>query len=186
MQMCNAADGCKFAFPEDDGCYEFFYLGPDTYAFDAVPLFEDAGHIWSAPLSIVTLEAAGKPWSYTDTTIIYGFTDTAPLTDGTFEAGGGLSISVDMSSYEASALEDAPGAVVAMWYLGPALAKAGGWSFSVVGLGLSEGTQLTAYNADYDGFDWQNPGTATVDGDGVLHSDSGTGIRHLSTLILVE
>jgi len=80
------------------------------------------------------------------------------------------------------------GQVVALWYLGvwntvvdPA------WSFRTTSdSGLEPGTTLRILSGDYLGLSWVEGGTATVQGDGTIASDSGSGIHLLSTLVLVQ
>ena len=83
-------------------------------------------------------------------------------------------------------MEGIEGTVVAAWYMGnfdshlePA------WSF-VVGsdYGLTEGTSLRIYTADYAAAGWHEDGTATVT-NGQIVSDEGSGMAYLSHLILV-
>ena len=76
-----------------------------------------------------------------------------------------------------------------MWYLGNFDSYADpAWSFSVdnLELGLSEGEQVEIYLADYEHQEWKSGGTATVDADGVLHTDADSGISILTTLVLVQ
>ena len=207
IQMCSHSTGCIPSWPDESGCYSFTdNLVTETYAFDVVPLFEDTS-LWSTPLSIVEYTAGGELVTYSETTIIHAFTHTAALESGAFDAGGGLTISADTSTFTPTALdpdadflasvpteptsaglplEDAPGEIVAMWYLGPALAKVGTWPFEVAGLDLKSGEQLKVYNANYGEYRWEDVGTATVGKDGVLRTDDGSGLQHLSTLILVR
>jgi len=207
VQLCSASTGCIPAWPDADGCY--FYtdnMVTETYAFDVVPLFEDTS-IWATPLSIVEYTAGGELLTYAEPTLIPAFTHVAALESGGFDAGGGLTITADTSTFTPTDMEpdvdylasvsvdpdaaglplaDAPGEVAAMWYLGPALAKVDSWPFEVAGLDLKAGEQLQVYNANYGAYRWEDVGTATVGKDGVLRTDSGAGIQHLSTLILVR
>ena len=80
------------------------------------------------------------------------------------------------------------GEVIGMWYLGnfdfvvdPA------WSFQVDSdLGLNVGDSVQVLLADTTEHEWRDAGTATVDSDGVLKSDTGGGISLLTTLLLVK
>jgi len=75
-----------------------------------------------------------------------------------------------------------------MWYLGtwnttvdPA------WSFRTTeDSGLEPGTELKIMAADYLGLQWIDGGTATVQGDGTIESNAGSGIPMLSTLVLAQ
>ena len=205
VQMCNI-NGCIPAFPDDTGCFSYTGLNPSSYAFDAVPISEDgtAGHTYSTPLTVVELVEGQEPLRLAQPLIIYTYTNTlSPLSAAEFDAGNGLTISVDPSSFEgptedpdadfvasvpvdwaASGLpvDTLGGDVVAMWYLGPANAAVGSWPFTASG--LEPGTELHVYNAHYNGFEWVDLGTATVGEDGVFVAPIG--IAHLSTLVLIQ
>jgi hypothetical protein len=80
------------------------------------------------------------------------------------------------------------GEVVAMWYVGP---FNGAFdppaAFSIQNdFGLAAGTQLEILVADYLGHDWASGGTATVQDNGSITSDSGSGLLYTTAVVLVQ
>ncbi len=80
------------------------------------------------------------------------------------------------------------GELVAAWFLGP---FNGSFdppaAFSIQqDFGLEEGTELQIWVADYLGADWASGGTATVQGDGSIVNDSGSGILYTTTVLLTK
>ena len=206
VQMCSEETGCIPAYPDEEGCYSYDSLITAPYSFDPVSRFEDDGSVWSIPLDIISF-TADVPLHLKETTVIYAFTHVVALADGDAKVGEGLTLTIDASDISESEdhsevdfvagvavdpakaglpLTDAPGEVVAMWYLGPKQITVDSWAFAVAGLGLEEGDTLQAYNAWYAGYQWEHLGQTTVDASGVLRSDDGVGVKHLSTLILVR
>ena len=194
LQMCQTQ--CFVTFPDSNGNFTFQIEAGD-YAFDAVSLDEDTAK-YSTPLDMVTLPASGT--SIGETVVIYDFTDSAALQAGDLTVGD-LTLTIDPGNIElpleysdaafvagvevdaSSAglpLADLSGTVVGMWYLGPFKSKVD-WDFSVATT-LPDDAEVVAYNADYEGIEWEELGTATVKG-GMI---SGLKLKHLSTLVLVQ
>ena len=207
MQMCNT-ETCIPAFATTGGAFSFPGLGVDTYSLDAVPLVgDDPPREYATPLDIYVIdgEDIGSTITLPDPIVIYSWQKVSALATGPFTVGD-LTIQANTATFtpekssEADflagvqvdpataglplALLPADG-IAMMWYLGPFRARVDGWSFSVANTGLPEGTLLRAYNAYYSGFEWVDLGTLTVNAEGTAVPDAGTGLQHLSTLVLV-
>ncbi len=80
------------------------------------------------------------------------------------------------------------GELVGLWFMGPFNATFDPpASFSIQqDFGLEEGTELEILVADYLGADWASGGTATVQADGSIVNDSGSGIAFTTAFALVK
>ena len=203
VQMCKSS-----CFPaswgENGFCFPEGTLDPGTYAFDVVP-FGKENH--ATPLSFITISEDQELLSLEEPVIVPEFQHSGALVDGDFDAGGGLSIAVSTSGFTPNMMGEeavqsvpvdpatsglplegiAQENIVGMWFLGPfesALSPA--WSFTVSDSGLTEGDSVQILNADYEDKQFHEMGTATVNADGLLVSDSESGIGQMTTLILVK
>jgi len=211
VQMCKSA--CFNSSWGDNGLFCFKDLSPGTYAFHVSPYGREG---YPDPLSAITIPEDQDRITLDSPIIIPPFThnqacegeeENCVLTDGSFDAGNGLSIDIVGSSYiaplggevavqsvsvdpssvglpiEDIAIED----IVGMWYLGPYQAESNPkWSFSMTDTELETGSVVQIYSANYDAKRFQPMGTATVNDSGVLVSDSESGIGELTTLLLVK
>ena len=126
---------------------------------------------------------------------------------GTIHVGGNLMLAVDtgamalplgISDYVIKGAYVQPelwpdlgtleGEVVGLWYLAPFNATFDPpAAFSVQNdLGLDAGTVLEIMSTDYLGHDWVSGGTATVQDDGSIVADSGSGVLSTTTVALVR
>ncbi len=200
IHMCSG--GCTMARWGTDGfCYPEGSLEPGVYSFKVVP-FGFEGH--ATPLSVVSIRDENK--ILTKDVSVPEFSHQAELVDGAFEAGNGLTINIVADDYTpylttenfVAAVSVDPTEsglpvegidtenIVGMWYLGSFDAViAPMWSFQVENTGLTEGTTVQILNASYDDHKWTDAGTATVDSEGILHSDVDSGVANLTTILLV-
>ena len=203
VQMCKSS--CFQASWGPDGfCFPEGTLDPGTYAFDVVP-FGVENH--ATPLSFLTITEDQELISLEEPVIVPEFQYNGALVDGDFDGGNGLSIAVSAAGFTANMMGEegvqsvpvdpatsglplegiAQENIVGMWFLGPfesSLSPA--WSFTVTDSGLAVGETVQILNADYEEKQFQEMGTATVNADGLLVSDSESGIGQMTTLILVK
>jgi hypothetical protein len=202
VQMCSSS--CFAAKWGDDGgfCFRRGALSPGVYSFDTVPTTGEA-NTYATPLSFVEIKEDDDIIQLADAVIIPTFTNSQEASMGDFDAGGGLTLNVDDSSFTEetvhSVVMDPASAglplegfsdrtIIGMWYFGPFNEVTGDnpWSFTVANLQLNVGDQIQIYNASYDDHDWIDVGTATVDEDGLLVSDENSGLVNLSVMLLVQ
>ena len=201
VQMCLGS--CYVAAWGDDGtfCFRKGVLEPGVYSFDTVPT-GDGAEAYATPMAFIEIKPETDVLSLDQPVVIPTFTATQSAADGAFDAGGGLIINVDTSSFEGESISAVPvdpaqiglpiteisGAVLGAWFLGPFDESTGDtpWSISMTGSGLNEGDQVQLYNSSYDDHAWLDAGTATVNADGLLESDEGAGIQYLSGLIIAQ
>ena len=96
VQMCS--DYCYPAIIASDGNFAFVGLAPGTYAFDVVPLGENADN-YATPLDFITLTEDMESHSLINTFTIPTFTNTAELTQSKIIIQNDLIISIDSESY---------------------------------------------------------------------------------------
>ena len=227
VQMC--AYSCFIAAWGENGdfCFREGVLETGTtYAFDAVPTTGD--NTYATPLTFITLDETGLV--LTDPVQIPTFAYSATVSNGSMEAGDGLTVTIDSTNFEAETVYAVPvdhtsaglplpseldnKTILGMWYFGPFDESTGGtcsiaihtneddcladdgagnteptwtqnhWPISLESTGLSEGTQVNIYNTIYHDKTWEVTGTATVNSDGLLVSDTDSGIANLSVLLL--
>ena len=202
VQMC--ATSCYVAAWGNDGgfCFKKGILSPGIYSFDTVPTTGEE-NTYATPLSFIEITADDDVVSLEETVIIPSFTNNQAADGGIFDAGNGLSIDVTTDSFSEETVhsvsvdpttsglplhEFSDRTIIGMWYLGPFNSSTGDspWSFSVENTSLAPGDQVQIYNASYYDYAWLEGGTATVNEDGVLVSDTNSGISHLSVLLLVQ
>ena len=199
VQMCS--DYCYPAIIGSDGNFAFIGLAPSTYAFDVVPLGENAT-TYATPLDFISLTEDMESHSLTNTVKIPTFSTIQDLTESELVIDNQLFITVhpdsytpregfDSSEYVAGTsipddsgliLEGIQGNFIVGWYLGAFEAKVGDWPFRVEN--LTPGTSIHAYNSSYDDKEWVSLGTATVDENGVFMAPSG--LKILSGVILMQ
>ena len=204
VQMCLGScyigmlDGNTFTFPA---------LVAGTYAFDLVPLAGEGERSYATPIDFIEITTDVESHSLAQAVIINTFETTLdPIASGSVAAAGDLTIEVDENAFtpregfedytflasvrvdpaeSGLPLNSLPEDIVGMWQLGAFEAHVSpGWSFSVANTELAPGTQLRVFNASYDEVMWKEVGTATVDDNGVVQSDDGTGIEILSALVI--
>ena len=120
--------------------------------------------------------------------------------------GGGLHLSVEPGTFMAPGSVDdttifgahvdseawpeistLDGELVGLWYLGPFMGRFDPPAPIIVeGVSaLEQGTELRLFAVDFDDADWIACGTATVQEDGSIETDAGSGVSLASTLALV-
>ena len=206
VQMCRGdcymgiLDGNKFTFPS---------LPDGTYAFDVVPLLGDGPREYATAIDFIDIDTSMETLALEASVTVYKFeTMSDPLTNGAATLDGDLTVDVDpsgftpreyyeddqfLSSVRVNPVEaglplstfPAKEDIVGMWQLGAFESEvAPAWGFQVANSGLEEGQQLRVYNASYKDVEWVEVGTATVDGNGTIVSDPGTGLQILSALVI--
>ena len=201
VQMCRGS--CYVAAWGDDGgfCFRKGTLEPGIYSFDTVPT-GDGAEAYATPMAFIEITADTDVHSLEQPVVIPTFTSTQTAADGAFDAGNGLTINVDTSSFEGESISavsidtaeiglpitEISGTVLGAWLLGPFDESTGStpWSISMSGSGLNEGDQVQLYNSSYDDHAWLDAGMATVNADGVLESNEGAGIQYLTGLLIVQ
>jgi len=212
LQMCSAS-GCFGGQWGGDGGFCFKNLSNGLYSFVVFPQAGDA-NTYASPISFVSIESGDTELALTNPVVIPNFTVNETASTGTFDAGDGLVIYVDSSTFEEETLHavsvdpatsgltlsEFEGKTLAgLWYLGPA--AIGGntstgdsaWSFVIDTnasqnsslSALAEGDTVSVYNASYSDHQWLDAGTATMNSSGELLSDSSLGITVLSALLIV-
>ena len=199
VQMCS--DYCYPAVIGSNGNFAFAGLAPATYAFDVVPIGENADN-YATPLDFITLDEEMETHSLSTTFIVPSFTSSQDLTSSELLINNELVISVDASTFSAREgfeskeyvagtslpensgliLEGVSGELLKGWYLGAFESKVDNWEFRVEN--LEPGLTLHAYNSSYDDKGWISLGTGTVDENGVFVSPNG--LKILSGLILMK
>ena len=208
MRLCQEL--CRTSWVAEDGSFAFAQLPPGAHSFEAVVMGKQEAY--ATPLSPITLEL-DEVRSLDEILIVPEFVTLEEFSSASSLIGdGGLTVDVDPEGFAVNAakspsssvylatvavdpntsglpIEGLEGTPVAMWYLGNFDSHADPvWPFSVNNpdLNLTEGTQLNIYGADYGNKEWKPSGTATVDAEGVIHTDTDSGISLLTTLILVQ
>jgi hypothetical protein len=191
-----------------DGGFTFAELDGDYYAFDAAMEGDDS---FATVLSFLQL-GTGESKTLDMPVVVPSFTHEVTLDQaGDFTVADDLVITADPAGYTApfGVADDAPvlvmgvamdpvasglpldtinGEIVAMWYLGRwTTSVEPEWAFTATtDHSLAAGTELQILAADYYGLDWVDGGIATVQDDGSIASNDGSGIPVLSTLVLVQ
>jgi hypothetical protein len=190
-----------------DGNFTFDGMKGDSYAFD-VETHTAEGH--ATVLSFLNLEMEETRTLDIPVILPAYSTSTELNSAGEVEVGSDLIIDADPAGYSAPLgstdeptrlsgvtmdpataglpLELTGGQVFAMWYLGTWNSEVDpAWPFrTTANSGLPPGTVFTILSADYLGLGWRDDGTATVQGDGTIASDPGSGVTMLSTMVLVQ
>ena len=196
VQMCS--DYCYPAVIGSDGNFAFVGLAPSTYAFDVVPLGENADN-YATPLDFITLTEEMESHTLVNTVKIPTYTNTEELTQSEIIIQNELIISIDSQSYtpregfeskeyiagtripedSGIVLEGIQGSFIKGWYLGAFESKVGDWPFRVEN--LEPGMPLHAYNSSYDDKEWISLGTSTVDENGIFIAPNGLKISFLES-----
>jgi len=202
VQLCSSF--CMTTDLNGDGGFLFSNLPTDRYGFHV-----ELGHDVAQGLFMFDVESGmdnpmaspyyAMDWEH-ETELEAGAT-------GTVSMGGDLFVAVDTDTltlplgtsdyiiYGASVpdafwpdIGSIDGELVALWFLGPFNAAFDPpASFSIQqDFGLEEGTELNVLVADYLGADWASGGTATVQGDGTIVNDTGSGILYTTAFALVK
>jgi hypothetical protein len=199
VQMCS--DYCYPAIIGSNGSFAFAGLAPSTYAFDVVPLGDNAD-TYTTPLDFITLTEEMNSYSLDKTMKIPKFTASQELALTEIVINEELIISVDAETFthregfeskeyvaggaipedSGLVLENITGEFIKGWYLGAFESKTDNWEFRIEN--LEPGLTLHAYNSSYDEKKWLSLGTATVDENGVFMSPNG--LKILSGLILLK
>jgi len=202
VQLCSSF--CMTTDLDGDGGFLFSNLPTDRYGFHA-----ELGHDVAQGLFMFDVESGmdnpmaspyyAMDWQH-DTELAEGSTGTVPM-------GGDLFVAVDTDTltlplgtsdyiitgvYVPEAFWPDIGSIddelVGLWFMGPFNAEFDPpAAFSIQqDFGLEEGTQLKILVADYLGADWASGGTATVQSDGTIMNDSGSGILFTTAFALVK
>ena len=167
---------------------------------------------YATPLSSITLEL--DEVALADELIVPEFVTFEEFSSPSSLVGdGGLTVDVDPDGFAVNAAKSPSSSMVpghSGWWIRPLpvfrlrvwkvhLSPCGTWATSTLMqipyghsawtipiLILAEGTQLNIYCADYGNKEWKASGTATVDADGVIHTDADSGVSLLTTLLLVQ
>lgn len=206
VQMClgscfiGVLDGNTFTFPA---------LTAGTYAFDIVPLAGDGERAYATPIDFIEITTDVETHSLEQTVQVNAFaTVTDPVTSGNIVADGNLTIQADESGFtprdgyedytfvasvqvdpatSGLPLDSLPEDIVGLWQLGAFEAHISpSWPFTIENSSIAPGTQLRVFNASYEEIMWKEVGTATVDDNGNIVSDDGTGIEILSALVITQ
>ena len=202
VQLCSTF--CMTTDLDGDGKFLFSNLPTDRYGFH-VELGEDTAQglfffdIESAMDNTMAGPYYAMDWEH-ETKLEAGST-------GTVNMGGDLFVAVDTDALTLPLgvtdyilrgtfvpsefwpdTGSVDGELVAVWYLGPFNAVFDPpAAFSVQqDLGLEEGTVLQIWVSDYLGADWASGGTATVQSDGSIVSDAGSGILYTTSVLLTK
>ena len=201
IHMCSG--GCAIAqWGEGGFCYPEGMLEENLYSLKIVP-FGMEEHA-----TVLGLQAVGQEDINLEVPIfVPEFTHFQDVEDGTFDAGDGLFINVEVNGYDfdwdpsgqiASVAVDPfeaglplngiePEQIVGMWYLGTFDAVVSPlWTFEFHNAELPAGTTLKILTGSYSDRKWVDNGTATVGEDGVVRVDGDSGISILSTLLLIK
>ena len=206
VRFCDSS--CYISVPDEDGGFAFTVPGSGLYTLQIVSpadpgmatvggiveLNENDDRILS-PIIIATYK-----------------TNVALSGQGSIDIDGGLIVeanpdSMEMGSYSEteekrlSSVHITPSdsgvptdgidplkTIVAMWHLGAFdYSIDPPWSFQGnLNIELPEGTILDIYSANNTAKTWDHGGTAIVNSEGVLTTTTGSGIGHLSTLLLIS
>lgn len=206
VQMClgscfiGVLEGNTFTFPA---------LVAGTYAFDVVPLADGGERTYATPIDFIEITTDVETHALEQTVLVNEFvTVTDPISSGDIIADGGLTILADANGFtprdgyedytfiasvkvdpttSGLPLNSLPEDIVGLWQLGAFEAHISpSWSFQVENSELPPGTQLRVFNASYDDIMWKEVGTASVDDNGNIVSDEGTGIEILSALVITQ
>jgi len=205
VRMCSMY--CITKEADESGNFAFEALAGDYYAFDLET------HAVEDHATLLTfLEIAQEEVRTLDMPVVLPqYTHSSNLTSSAeITIAANLIIDADPSGYSAPLgstddtpsvagvsmepgtaglpLESTQGQVYAMWYLGTWNAEIEpAWSFRTTeDSGLEPGTSFNILAGDYLNLTWIDGGTATVQNDGTIASDSGSGIPMLSTLVLTQ
>jgi hypothetical protein len=199
VQMCS--EYCYPAMIGSDGNFAFAGLPVSKYAFDVVPLGDNADN-YTTPLDMITLTEEMDSYSLAVSVKVPTFSSSQDLTQTEIIINEELFISVDSTTFTAREgfeskeyvaggtipensgllLEGISGELIKGWYLGAFESKVGDWEFRVEN--LEPGITLHAYNSSYESKEWISLGTATVDENGVFLSPNG--LKILSGIILMK
>ncbi len=209
LQMCSSV-GCFSGMWGEDGGFCFKNLSTGHYSFVVFPQVGDP-NTYASPIAFVSIENGDTELPLADPIDVPKYVASQTAATGAFDAGGGLTINVDTSTFEETTLHgvsvdpstsglplsEFDGKTIAgLWYLGPAAVGGNtstgdsGWTFEIDVSqnsslsALTEGDTVSVYNASYSDHDWLEAGTATLNGSGILVSDS-PGITVLSALLIV-
>jgi len=203
IKLCTSLQ-CKTAWPDSSGNFEFVDIESATFALEVKGEWEESATI----MTFIELDMA-EVHTIETPIVLPSFASSADLgSTTTITVDGGLNISVtpDYTLPFGTSVEDklkgikmnpataglpmdeVGGELVGLWYLGTwdtAIDPA--WSFSIDTLaGVEPGERLKVMTGDYLGVSWVDEGTATVQWDGSVTADMGTGISFLSTLVFIR
>lgn len=203
VQLCTPYQ-CKTGTPDESGTFAFEDIEGALYALEIKGEATDSAVV----MTFIDLEMAEVRTIETPIVIPTYRTSTSLGSTTTIAVDGGLNVAAD-GNYTlpfGSDVEEAlsgvkmdpataglpidgfDGEVVGLWYLGTWNTEVDpAWSFSVDSLdGVEAGESLKVLTGDYVGNNWVEEGSATVQEDGSVSSDAGTGLSFLSTLVLIK
>ena len=202
VQLCSSF--CMTTQLDGEGGFLFSNLPTDRYGFHV-----ELGHEVAQGLFMFDAESAVEN---TMASPYYALewqqeTELDAGATGTVHVGGNFMLAVDtdtmslplgVSDYIIQGVYVSPdfypdtssidGDIVGLWYLGPFNASFDPpAAFSIqTDLGVAAGTELQILCADYLGADWASGGTATVQDNGTITTDSGAGVLYTTAVALVQ
>ena len=163
----------------------------------------------ATPIDFIEITTDVETHALEQTVLVNEFvTVTDPISSGDIIADGGLTILADANGFtprdgyedytfiasvkvdpttSGLPLNSLPEDIVGLWQLGAFEAHISpSWSFQVENSELPTGYATAGFNASYDDIMWKEVGTASVDDNGNIVSDEGTGIEILSALVITQ
>ena len=195
---------CKTATPNESGAFEFVDIEGALYALEIEGEAADSAIVMTfidlameevrsieTPIVIPTYRTSASLGS-TSTIVVDGGLNVSA--DGNYTLPFGTNLEEQLSGVKMDPttaglpVDGFDGEVVGLWYLGTWNTEVDpAWPFSVDALeGVEAGDSLKVITGDYLGNNWVEEGTATVEDDGSVSSDPGTGLSFLSTLVLIK
>lgn len=200
VSMCKLV--CRTDATDASGNYEIASLEPWAHSFEVVVPVDG----YSTPLVPLTMSA---DTAHTQNSVVpmLGAAQATPQSPREVEVTSGVWVTFGLDTIELPFGEDGAqtagvlvpqsawlpveldGTVLAMWYLTPfdAHAASANLPFRLRNdWGLTPGTQVQAWAADYNAAEWRSAGTMTVSQDGATLENDGTGLPVLATLVIVQ